>query len=185
MNPSHPPIDWAALARQLGTLFDTGERGGAEEARAALTELLGGTQIEHAVEHCIRMEPGFELARSVLSLLRPAHAMHECHRIYREDPDSERRRSAVALLRVVATREALPWIEGFLSDPDEIIAAWGMGVLDRLVWSELLLEEDEPSVEALLARGDAHDAEAVRSCTHFIRSVIASRREEPPPAGSA
>jgi HEAT repeat protein len=169
------PIDWTALARELGTLSASGESGGDQIARAALVRLLGPRQIDLAIEHYLRFEQGYELVRSVLWLLRPPHAMNACLRIYREDPDLDRRRSAVELLRVVADARALSWIDELLSDDDDGIQCWGVGVLDQLVWSELV-DPDDPAVEALLRRAEGHESEGVRQRAQFVRGVIASRR---------
>ena len=174
MSPSDDLIDWTALARSLGTLTETGEHGGTNEAQAALIALLGPRQLEHAVDHYVDFRRGCELARSVLWLLRPPAAMEHCMRIYREDPDLERRRAAVELLRVVADARALRWIDDFLSDPDGGIQNWGIGVLDQLVYSDLVAHEG-PAVEALLVRAEAHESAYVREQARFIREMIASR----------
>lgn len=155
MSPSDPPIDWTALARELGTLRDGGEIGGSDLPRAALTRLLGPRQIVHAVDHYVEEERGFELARTVVWSLRPEEAMHECRRIDLEDADLARRQNAVALLRDVATREALAWV----------------------VWCRLLRPEDDPTGVALLARADAHPNEGVRDRASFIRNVLAHQRD--------
>ena len=165
------PIDWAALATELDTLDETGERGGDQHGRAALNALLGSDQVRRAVAHYLDGRPGFELVRSVLSLLRSPAAMHECYRVYRESPDPERRRSAVELLRVVADAAALPWVEEFLDDADEGVRVWGAGVLDQLVMRDLV-DGHEAMVESLLDRLGSHESEQLRERGRVIRGMF-------------
>src|SRR5262245_34932900 len=117
-------IDWKGLAEKLGTLREDGETGGDHLARQAVVELLGEESMRNSVRYYVDYLRGFELARSVLWLLRPAVAREECYRIYKEDPDIDRRRAAIELLRVVADRTTLPLVEEFLGDPDPGIQNW-------------------------------------------------------------
>lgn len=151
------PIDWAELAGEIGALTDQGERGGNQVARDALAELLGPEQISLAVEHYVTLQPGFETARSVLSFLRHPAAMEACYRVYREDADLERRRSAVELLRVVCDARALPWVEELLEDPDGGVRVWAVGVLDQLVSGDLV-DGHEDEVRRLLGRACADES---------------------------
>ncbi|MCB9592186.1 MAG: hypothetical protein H6719_05600 [Sandaracinaceae bacterium] len=171
---SEQPIDWTALAVELGTLGERGERGGGQVACDALNALLGSEQLRLAVAHYLDLRPGFELVRSVLSLLRPPVAMHECYRVYRESDDIERRRAAVELLRVVADVTTLPWVEEFLDDPDEGIQAWGAGVLDCLVVRDLV-DGREHTVRTLVARLESHASWSVRQCASVIRGMLEDR----------
>jgi len=167
-------IDWEALARQVGTLTDSGESGGDQHAKRALVNLLGEEAIQGAVAHYVAGRPGSELARSVLSLLQPAWAMTECYRLYRTSGNPAVRSTAVELLRVVANGDALIWIAGFLADDDPCVQTWGIGVLDQLVWRRHINNDD---AEPLLVLAAQHPSAAVREQAALIRSVIADRQD--------
>ena len=122
--------------------------------------------------HYVGLELGFELARSVLSLLRPPEAMQECFRLYKEDAEVERRRTAVELLRVVADASVLPWIDDFLDDDDPEVRLWGVGVLDYLVFRDLV-DGHEDAVHALLGRIASADDEGVRQTGERIAAMLA------------
>jgi len=77
--------------------------------------------------------------------------MGRCYEIFRQAESLDARRSAVELLRVVADHRAVPWIAEFLEDSDTGVQAWGAGVLDQILWSELVQPED---VEDLLHRDE-------------------------------
>lgn len=181
-------IDWSALANQLGLLTPTGETSGRDKAMRALEILIGEPAIRASVNHYIANAPGSELARSVLWLLRPWSAMAYCHDIWRSSASIEARRSAVELLRVVADHRALGWVEHFLADEDYAIQAWGVGVLDQLLWSNLVsLQEAEP----LLVCAENHTTPAVRERAEFIRGYLRTRADsvrgnaDDPPSSNA
>jgi hypothetical protein len=175
---STPPIDWPALAGELGTIRDVNADGQTELgsdalARQALERIVGAEHLADAVEHYVSRRPGSELVRSVLWLVRPWAAIVRCRAIFDADASLDRRRMAVELLRVVADRRALGWIDDFLSDPDPEIQRWGLGVLDQLVFSELVGEDD---CAGLLARASQHANPRVRAAAAEIRARLA-----PPP----
>jgi hypothetical protein len=158
-------IDWHRLAKHLGATgrgvdSDNTERGGTDLARAALESILTREQIVSAVDHYVSLQPGFELARSVLSLLRPWSAMLRCREIFASADELDDRRTAVELLRVIADRRVISWIPEFLADPDPGIQNWGIGILDQLVFAGLV-DSDESNLVVDLAR--AHDNETVRT----------------------
>lgn len=145
MHTPSDSIDWHALACALDIIRVEGtariERGGTDLACEAISILLGSGRLADAVDYYVSRQPGSELARSVLWLIRPWHAMLRCRELFASSSDLSVRRSAVELLRVVADARALPWIIDFLADPDAEIQLWGVGVLDQLVFSRLV----EPS----------------------------------------
>jgi hypothetical protein len=168
-----PAIDWEALAHDLSSIQVDAAGGRAESgsrslALAAVERLLGPEQLASAVDHYIEGRPGSELARSVLWLLHPESAMLRCREIYRSGPDLNVRRSAVELLRVVADGRVLPWVNGFLDDPDAEIQAWGMLIVDQLLMGNLV-EWDE--CETLLARGRVHSNPRVREAVAQIEQL--------------
>ena len=75
--------------------------------------------------------------------------MQRCYEIFESGEALDDRRAAVELLRVVADRRALAWIPELLADEDAEIQAWGAGVLDQMIWSELI---DADEAEDLLQR---------------------------------
>lgn len=158
-------IDWADLAGRLGTLKPPFESGGTDVARGALTLYFGDAVWEETVDYYVSSQPGCELSRSVLRLLKPRAAVERCLSIYREGtlPD---RRTAVELLRVIAMVEDVPMVRVFLDDPDEEIQAWGIGVLDQMIWDKLVALED---VEPLLEYACSHPNPQVRAKAAFIR----------------
>lgn len=168
-------INWQALASQLGTLRENGESSGGQVACEAIEILLGENNLRHAVDYYISGKPGSELARSVLWQIRPFSAMQYCYDIYHSDAPIEHRRLAVELLRVVADERAINWIDEFLNDDDAGIQSWGVGVLDQLLWSELVEPED---VEYLLAKAEKHTNVGVRERIEFIRGFLKDRRGE-------
>lgn len=79
------------------------------------------------------------------------------------------------LLRVVADRRALPWVAEFLNDEDLQVQSWGIGVLDQLLWSELIEPEE---AEEVLERAEGHANAAVREHVEFIRTFPRARRQD-------
>jgi hypothetical protein len=165
-------IDWEKLASELGLLKANGESAGSDEALRALEQIIGEDALRRSVDHVVARRPGSELARSVLWQLRPWSAMSYCYEIFKEPGDLENRRAAVNLLRVVADHRALPWIKGFLDDRDTGIQRCGVGVLDQLLWSELVEPED---TEELIKPAETHSDEYVRERAEFIRRYLQDR----------
>ena len=168
-------IDWRALAQQVGALRENGESGGSRFACEALEILLGEDNLRRAVDYYISGKSGSELARSVLWQIHPFSAMQYCRDIYKSDLPIEHRRLAVELLRVVADKRAVDWIDEFLEDEDVDIQNWGVGVLDQLLWSDLVEPE---AVEPLLAKAEIHTNAKVRETAEFIRGFLKDRRGE-------
>ncbi|HEY9749123.1 MAG TPA: HEAT repeat domain-containing protein [Allocoleopsis sp.] len=140
-------IDWEALAIELGTLTDFGgEIGGSHLGTQAIEHILGAEFFHQAVEHYISCKPGSELARSVLLRLKPWSGMKHCYEIFKHSKNLDDRRSAIELLRVVGDRRVLAWIPEFLADPDPGIQAWGIGVIDQLLFWQLLSDKDVKTI---------------------------------------
>jgi hypothetical protein len=167
------PIDWEQLAQQLGLLRpDGGEIGGSDSALRAIELLLGESRLQAAVDFYVSGTPGSELARQVLWQLRPWSAMQRCYEIYRSGADVDTRCAAVELLRVVADRRALSWVQEFLDDPEPGIQNWGAGVLDQLLWSRLV-QPDECA--KLLESMGTHPNASVRGTAEWIHSFLRKR----------
>jgi hypothetical protein len=146
-------IDWKSLAENLGCIKDGHESGSSDFAKQAITTLLGEENLIEAVDYYISGKPGSELARFVLWQLRPWIAMKYCYDIYKFSENIEARISAIELLRVIADRRVLIWIEEFLSDANEGIQFWGIGIVDQLLFSELVEYED---VQNILEKAREH-----------------------------
>jgi hypothetical protein len=165
-------IDWEQLSSQLGTLTPDGESGSSCTALRAIELLIGEERLRSAVDFYVSGGRGRELTRSVLWLLHPWSAMQRCYEIYRSDADTERKDSAIELLRVVADRRALKWVSEFLDDADSSIQIWGAGVLDQLLWSELARPEE---CEELLQKMRDHPNSHVWQKAIFIDGYLRDR----------
>jgi hypothetical protein len=144
-------------------------------AREAIELLLGEDAMREAVDYYVSFQPGSELARCVLWEIHPWSAMQRCYEIYRDGKDLGDRRAAVELLRVVADRRALPWVQDFLQDPDPVIQQWGMGLVDWLAWCELI-EPDE--TRSILDSARQHENPHVREKISFIESYLGKREAD-------
>jgi len=129
-------IDWRHLAEVLGTITWTesghNELGGEKVARDALTRFVGDNALREAVDLYVTFAPGFELARSVLRLLKPTAAMVRCRQIFRESDNEEQAASAIELLRFIADKRVLDWVPEFLASDNRSVKIWGIGVIDQL-----------------------------------------------------
>ena len=168
-----PAIDWERLAREAGAIRADGEAGGSDYARRALEAIIGPEVWRAAVDHYVEGRPGAELARSVLWLVRPWAAMERCREVSQTSPDAGRRREAVELLRVVADRRALPWVREYLDDADAGVQQWAAGIVDQLLWSDLVEPEE---CADLLAMMSAHPNEGVRQRAEWVQSFLRERR---------
>jgi hypothetical protein len=171
-------VDWHTLAQKLGSLHEGGESGGSDLGRQALELIVGVDALRSAVDYYIAGGPGSELARSVLALLKPASAMERCLEIARSDADTESRRSAVELLRVIADGRGIAWVAEFLRDEDEGVQVWGAGIVDQLLWSGLA---DPDDCSELLDAMERHSNTSVQQQAAFVRSFLASRQIQAEP----
>ncbi len=167
-------VDWEALARQLGAFENNSEIYSSNMAKQAIELLLGEETLLGAVDYYISGKPGSELARFVLWQLRPWSAMQYCYNIYKSNEDIENKRTAIELLRVVGDRRALKWVGEFLDDPDAGIQVWGVGLLDQLLWSDLI----EPlEAKEFLKRAKNHHNPQVRDRAKFVRRYLKNRKD--------
>src|SRR5258708_27682206 len=100
--------------------------------------------------------------------------MRYCYEIFKSARAIEDRRASVELLRVVADRRALAWVVEFLDDQDAEIQSWGVGVVDQLLWSNLIESEE---AEDLLQKSEQHENKAVREWAEFVRGFLRARAE--------
>jgi hypothetical protein len=78
------------------------------------------------------------------------------------------------LLRVVADSRAVPWIATYLADGDPEIQSWGAGIVDQLLFSDLVEPED---CESLLQAMAQHPNESVRERHAVIVHFLADREK--------
>jgi HEAT repeats len=127
-------IDWQALAHRLNQLNQERPSVDHDAEKKVIEASFEEADLSSAVDYCIANKSGCESVRSVLRKLHSWHAMQRCYQLFQEG-NPETRRSAVELLRVIADRQALPWVSEFLNDADPLIQYLGAEVLDQLVWS--------------------------------------------------
>jgi hypothetical protein len=175
-------IDWQKLSADLGLLREDGESGGSDDARRALELIIGEDALRASVDHYVAYRRGFGLARSVLWQLRPWSAMRYCYEIFKGPQKIAIRRAAVELLRSVADRRVLPWIPEFLDDSDPDIQSWGIGVLDQLLFSDLIWPEE---AEELIKVAELHQNQLVRDGAERIRRYLRTRAEMNEPTDPA
>lgn len=168
-------IDWKTIAIETGALRAGEDSGSTALAKLALEKLIGEQNLREAVDYYIESGPGSELARSVLSDIQPWSAMQYCYEKYKSSPDIEVRRIALQLLRAIADKRALPWIDEFLDDADEEIQAWGFGVVDQVLWKGFV---DPKEAEPLLVRAEQHPNQDVRENAEFVRRYLAQRDQQ-------
>ena len=141
-------VDWRALADKLGTItwseHGRSESGGTQVACDAITEILGDELLRDAVDFHVSCEPGGEVARSVLILLKPPAAMERCREIFRSPIDDQQAADAIGLLKMVADRRVLEWIPEFMVSENEGVRTCTLGIIDQL----LIMEESITSEEA-------------------------------------
>ena len=164
-------VDWTNLGTELGTIKDGFELAGDKDAEKALVLILGVDFFEQAVEHYIKFQPGFELARAVLCRLKPWIAMQHCYHIYKNSEDIETKRNAIELLKVLADRAVLQWIPEFLKDSDENIQNWSIGMIDQLLFGKMVDYED---VRQILEASLNHPNEYVRDTADSLLNGYSS-----------
>jgi hypothetical protein len=162
--------DWIDLARRLGSLAEpTIDTSGTLLARAALEEIVGPDTLRSAVDHYVSGARGASVARAVLWHIHPWSAMQRCHELYLTHSELAVRRAAIELLRVVADRRALPWVSEYLADPDREIQFWGAGIVDQLLFSDLVEIEECAAVLRIMS---AHPHEKIREQYESLMQLL-------------
>ena len=166
-------INWQRLAREVGSIHRSGERGGSGLASIALERILGEAELRAAVDYCVSGRPGAQLANSVLCLVRSWTAMKRCYEIFRSREDERRRVAAVGLLSHMGDERVLQWVGEFLADPAPGVQTCGMSILDQMIegWTVLPAE-----VKRLVREAARHPNERVRELAESIAWRIGERR---------
>lgn len=178
-----PRIDWESFAQRFAV---TSERGGiavttsgARLARRCLEEVIEPSECARAVDWYVAGEPGGDLARSVLRLLRPESAMARCAAVARDKSIPVRqRRSAVELFRFITDASGLGRVEEFLQDEDGEVQVWGSAIVSQLALDG---EVTEGECVFLLERMASHSNPEVRRVSGVVQEWFskAKLREEP------
>lgn len=161
-------IDWARLSTESGARPGSGIS--TKHALRGLELLLGEANCRTAVEQYVEGSAAAEFIRQVLSIVRPWSAMLSCHRIASGDLPDAPRATAVELLRSLADRRTLPWVDEYLSDPAEGVRYWAIGMIDSLISrGEVTREEALPRLQMAARRKDPKQLSAVAdvSLRHF------------------
>jgi hypothetical protein len=149
-------IDWAALAREVGSIrTDGSEYGGRWAAEAALVDILGDDVIRDAVDLYLSGEPGYELARSVLNLLKPRVAMEQCLQLVGTEDEVD----AMSLLRACADRSVLQSLPQLFANDNANTRCWAIMILDQLLFSGYVKDGE---VKNLIDKALADPHEGVR-----------------------
>ena len=163
-------IDWVSLGKQTGTLKESGgESVSTQDAQRAIEILIGEENLREFVDYYIDGKPGYELGRLVLRQFHPWSAMEYCYEIYKSDENPQRRMFAVELLRSIADKRALKWIDEFLDDENLQIQVLGICIIDYLNLKSLITLED---VEEILSKAERHSNPGVRETAQLIRKQI-------------
>jgi len=162
-------IDWHDLAKRLGTITETAtgwsESGGTRVAAQALTKVLGDEELRDAVDYYVSRQPGWEMAKSVLQLLKPPSAMDRCHEIFLTSNDDDDISFSINLLQYVADPRVLDRVPLYLASDNDGAQYWGVGVVDQLVsFGGVELEEAMPVLKLALD----HPSEKVRERARWI-----------------
>ena len=95
----------------------------------------------------------------------------------RNHEDVEVRRMSAWLIKHLHVKESFNWLEEIIGDSDGAVASWGLGILDQLLWTEIIhYEVEKEQVEYLfqfaLERSDGKMQETI----DFIRGYIEQRK---------
>lgn len=169
--------DWKEIGITIGSITDYSERGGSNFATLAFEEILGTEWVEHTVNAAISRNTGSELAMNCLRLISSEKAAYYAYAIYKSTNETEdRRRLSVWLIKHLAVKKAYSWVEEFIND--NLVIGWGIGVLEQLLWAEVIDYDDEKdNVEALLELALKNSNGELQDNVDFIRGYLNERRK--------
>lgn len=167
--------DWKKIGIEIGSITSPyRESGGNNYAKLALEHILGEEWIKETVNTALSGELGSELAMNCLRHLSSEKAVDYAYSIYKLDPNIERKRMAVWLIKHLAIEKSYLWVEEFLNDQNVI--DWGIGVLDQLLWCNIIDYEDEkPKIDYLLKLADTNSNGLLRENIDFIKEYLKGR----------
>lgn len=163
--------DWIALGKIVGSLKDDGsESGGDNITKIAFDEILGDEWIQNTVETIVSFKKGSELAMNCLNLIGSTKAVLYAYAIYKSS-EGERARQAVWLIKHIVNPISLNWVEELLND-DNVIDL-GLGVLDQLLWTEQIPNDDK--TESFLDMAETNSKGQLKDLADFIRTYLEQR----------
>lgn len=168
--------NWYEVALAVGSIKEgdpNSESGSTRYAEEALEKILGDEWIKDTVEYAISFQPGANLAMNCLRHIHSEAACIYAYEVY-SSSDGERANTAVWLIKHLANRISFQWVDEFLDDPN--VAGWGLGVLDQLLWCEVI-EYDE-QVEKLLQKASVNSDGGLDELVDFIRGYLKDRNDE-------
>lgn len=167
--------NWLEVGIAVGSINpeNFSQSGGTRYAQKALETILGDEWIKETVEHAIAYEIGSELAMNCLRHLQSEKACRYAYDVYKSST-GERARMAVWLIKHMANEISFQWVEEFIDDPNTV--AWGLGVLDQLLWGDHIEYSEE--VETLFAKASANSNGALDENIQFIREYLKNREEK-------
>ncbi len=172
-------MNWADFAQRMGSLQDKGiEHCNSLLAYAALEQLVGDEAIDTAVDQIMENAPGWLLAKYVLVRLVSRRATERAYAIYCE-ADDNRAYWAVNLIVETHHPRAFAWIPEFLADPRVSIAVLGMDLLDVLLSSPELVNEETLDVEPILAQAERDPRPEVHMRVNASRILLQPEPENP------
>jgi len=165
--------NWKEIALKIGSLnVDGSEAGGDSYGQAALEEILGKEWVESTVDFIISFKRGGEAAVACLRLIHSSRAAIYAYSIYKSST-GERANRAVWLIKQLAHPVSYQWVEEFLNDANVI--GWGLGVLDRLLWTKQISYDEK--AEKLLQLSLTNSEGQMTYKVDFIRSYLQARTE--------
>lgn len=135
--------------------------------------ILGDEWIEDTVECAIEYGLGGELAMNCLRHIHSEKACIYAYNVYKSST-GERARMAVWLIKHLTNKISYSWVEDFLNDKN--VMDWGLGVLDQLLWGEVI-QYDE-NVERLLELAHTNSNGGLDELIQFIRDYLKDRNYE-------
>lgn len=139
-------IDWKRLAIKVGSINPRRrhiEHGGDYYAALALELFLDPVIIDSATDAALQLEPGSELALSVLKMVRPWRAMKRCYAIYKKHDDIQDALRALYLIYQMADARSLTWVEEFLAHENANVAKLGADIVSEALWHDQLASESK------------------------------------------
>lgn len=169
-------INWKKLDTELTEEYNI-KSYGTFRAQKALEVILGDEWIKQAVEQAINFNGNSsELAMNCLRHISSKKAAVMAYSIYKNDPIEDRRVMAVCLIKQLAVKESYNWVEEFLEDKKVIM--WGLGVLDQLLWCNVIdYDEESNQVDFLLHLAVKNSNGELQDNVDFIKGYLVDRKE--------
>jgi len=169
------PIDWRAVASEVGDLSPDGKEMGSVTASGikALELVIGEDNIRGAVDWWASGEPGALTAEMVLRIIQSTVAMKYCYEIYKTEPNTRRSGAAVFLLYEMADSRVLPWVAEFLEDAN-VTVRWNGVMALRNILSGPLGDDGIAIAKQLLAKAESDTDEGLRDKAREVHNQLAS-----------